>query len=151
MVTSPQDVTNPSSWAILLIDESFTVINKLTSRHAVLRSMFTLINNKAHLEEYVHSAVDPEIRIVHRQDSAISEKAMTKILRRPFDLENELPARWVILQDPEAYRVYIVGHHIVVDGQSMTIISREFLELLDNPEAKLPPATEFSTMHMAEV
>ncbi|KAK5678769.1 hypothetical protein LTS12_029396, partial [Elasticomyces elasticus] len=76
---------------------------------------------------------------------------MKQIIRQPFSLSNELPARWIILQDIDVYRVYLVGHHIVVDGQSMTIISKEFLELLDNPDTKLPSPTAFSAMHMIEV
>lgn len=113
--------------------------------------MFSTIDGKPHLEEYAADDVDPEVRIVYREASAVTEGAMTRILRKPFALQHELPARWVILQDSEAFRVYIVGHHIVVDGQSMTNISREFMELLDNPDAVLPPVVGFSTMHMTEV
>lgn len=113
--------------------------------------MFTMIDGKPHMEELPPDSVDPDVQIVHREKSAISEPAMTQILRKPFDLTQELPARWVVLQDAEAFRIYIVGHHIVTDGQSMTILSREFLEILNNPEVKLPSLPEFSSMHMAEV
>lgn len=99
--------------------------------------MVASIDGKPHLQEYLANAVDPDVRIVHREQCAISEKAMKEIIRQPFSLPNELPARWIILQDTDAYRVYLVGHHIVVDGQSMTIISKEFLELLDNPDKAL--------------
>ena len=128
-----------------------TVIHKLTERHAVLRCMIATIDGKPHLQEYLANAVDPDVCIVHREQSTISEKAMKQIIRQPFSLSNELPARCIILQDTEAYRVYLVGRHIVVDGQSMAIISEEFLELLDNPDTKLPPPTAFSAMHMIEV
>lgn len=113
--------------------------------------MFTLIDGKPNMEEYTVDDVNPEIRIVYREDSAIEERTMTQILRRPFALQHELPARWVILQDPEVFRVYITCHHIVVDGQSMTNISGEFVELLDNPETTLSPVVPFHTMHMTEV
>lgn len=128
-----------------------TVIHKLTERHAVLRCMIATVDGKPYLQEYLANAVDPDVRIVHREQCAISEKAMKQIIRQPFSLSNELPARWIILQDIDVYRVYLVGHHIVVDGQSMTIISKEFLELLDNPDTKLPSPTAFSAMHMIEV
>ena len=113
--------------------------------------MVASIDGKPHLQEYLANVVDPDVRIVHREQCAISEKAMKEIIRQPFSLSNELPARWIILQDTDAYRVYLVGHHIIVDGQSMTIISKEFLELLDNPDIKLPSPTAYSTMHMTEV
>ena len=128
-----------------------TVIRKITARHATLRSMFAVVDGKPHLEEYSADDVDPDVRIVYREESGVTEGAMTQILRRPFALQQELPARWVILQDSKAFRVYIVGHHIVVDGQSMTNISGEFMELLENPDAVLPPVVGFSTMHMTEV
>ncbi|KYK57278.1 amino acid adenylation domain protein [Drechmeria coniospora] len=112
--------------------------------------MFTVIDGKVHLEEYAPDDVNPEVRVVFRQDSAIAEEAMTRILRRPFSLRHELSARWVILQDAKAFRIYIVAHHIVMDGQAMTNISREFLALLDDPKEVLPSVVAFNTMHMAE-
>ncbi|KAM4066491.1 AMP-binding enzyme [Hirsutella rhossiliensis] len=132
------------------ITDILQVIHKLTARHAVLRSKIAVVDGKPHLEEYAAEDVDPEVRIVYRETSPIAEHAMTRILRTPFALQHQLPARWVILQDPRAFRVYIVGHHIVVDGQSMTNLSREFLELLEDPDAVLPPAVQFNAMHMAE-
>ncbi|KAM5343580.1 hypothetical protein ACJ41O_012117 [Fusarium nematophilum] len=75
---------------------------------------------------------------------------MTQILRRPFMLHRELPARWVIVRDVEVFRVYMVAHHIAVDGQSMSIISRTFLDLLDNPDMPLPPGLQFCNAHMME-
>ncbi|KJZ80421.1 hypothetical protein HIM_00271 [Hirsutella minnesotensis 3608] len=132
------------------ITDVLRVIHKVTARHAVLRSMITVFDGKAYFEEFAVGDVDPDVRIVYRETSAITEDAMTQVLRTPFALQRQLPAKWVILQDPKAFRAYLVGHHIVVDGQSMTNISREFLELLENPDAVLPSPVPFSTMHMAE-
>ncbi|KAH8706253.1 hypothetical protein BGZ61DRAFT_493214 [Ilyonectria robusta] len=149
-LTLEWDILHNRSGPKPTIDELLHVITKLTARHATLRSMFTLIDGKPNMEEYTVDDVNPEIRIVYREDSAIEERTMTQILRRPFALQHELPARWVILQDPEVFRVYITCHHIVVDGQSMTNISGEFVELLDNPETTLSPVVPFHTMHMIE-
>ncbi|KAK7432505.1 hypothetical protein QQZ08_001070 [Neonectria magnoliae] len=132
------------------LDELLQVIRKLTERHATLRSMFTVIDGKPNMEEYASDDLDPDVRIVYRESSAIGEQAMTQILRKPFALRDEPPARWLILQDKEAFRVYITCHHIVVDGQSMTNISREFIELLENPGTTLSPVVPFNDMHMAE-
>lgn len=77
--------------------------------------------------------------------------AVKELLHRPILLDQELPARWLILQAHEVFRVYVTGHHIIADGQSMSILSNEFLLLLDNLEVKLPPAMEFKNMHMMEV
>lgn len=109
------------------------------------------MQNKPHVVEYRAGSVDPEIRLVQRNKNTISQPTVTEILHRPILLDRELPARWVILQDPDTFRVYVVGHHIVVDGQSMSILSQEFLALLESPTASLPPATSFRDMHMMEV
>lgn len=94
--------------------------------------------------------MDPEIRIVLHQ-GILTEDSVKSILRRPFALTEELLARWVIVQDLELFRVYLVGHHINLDGQSMTILSKEFLDLLDGRDTSLPPTSEFKDMHMIEV
>lgn len=73
------------------------------------------------------------------------------MLNRPINLEKEPPVRWVILQDKEEFRVYCVSHHIAVDGHSMSILSKEFLSLLYEPECPLENAVEFKNMHMLEV
>lgn len=76
---------------------------------------------------------------------------MKKVLRQPFHLQHEIPARWVILQDSENFRVYIIAHHIVADGQAMSLISKEFIDMLNDPEVLLPSLADFSSMHMIEV
>ncbi|KAF4991222.1 hypothetical protein FDECE_14114 [Fusarium decemcellulare] len=106
------------------IKDILQVILKITARHAILRSLFTLIDGEPHVEEYEADDVDPDVRVVF--------------------------LRWVIVQDPEAFRVYIVTHHIAIDGQSMAIISREFLDLLNNPDVVLPLGAPFSNAHMKE-
>ena len=127
------------------------VISKLTNRHIVLRSMIKVVDNRPTLQEYTIDDVEANIQVIHRHDSAVSEPAMKRILRKPIDLSSELPARWVILKDAISFRLYLVGQHIAVDGQSMSIISKEFLDLLDNRDAKLGPVPDFGAMHMIEV
>lgn len=89
--------------------------------------------------------------MVYREASCVAEAQMKRMLRRPFDLQNELPARWLVLRDAKVLRVYLVGHHIVVDGASMSLISKEFLELMADMNTVLPPLADFSQMHMVEV
>ncbi|KAI0185232.1 amino acid adenylation domain protein [Xylaria flabelliformis] len=117
--------------------------------HNILKGECYLIR-KPFLQEFDANDVDPEIRVVYRDTSVISEAALTRILRRSFELQNELPARWVILQDAEVFRVYVTAHHIVADGQSMSIISKEFMDLLNDPVCTLPPLADFSSMQMIE-
>lgn len=127
-----------------------TVISKLNHRYAILRSTTALIDGRPHVREHAPETVDPEVRVVYRESRTVTNAEMKKQLRRPFDLVNEAPARWVILKDPKVFRVYLVAHHVVVDGASMSLISGEFLEVLRNPECSLPPLADFSRMHMLE-
>ncbi|KAI0397031.1 amino acid adenylation domain protein [Xylariaceae sp. FL0594] len=126
------------------------VIDRATHRYASLRSTVTVIDGKAHLQEFDAESVEPDIRIVHRRSSAVTEDAMKKVLRQPFHLQHDLPARWVVLQDSDNFRVYLTAHHIVADGQAMSLISKEFLDMLNDPEATLPSLPDFSSMHMIE-
>ncbi|KAJ2978579.1 hypothetical protein NQ176_g3735 [Zarea fungicola] len=67
----------------------------------------------------------------------VDNKRLQEALRRSIDLSSDFPIRWVVHQNltvikgnPEsAFTVYAVGHHIAVDGSSMSHVSRELLEL----------------------
>jgi hypothetical protein len=113
--------------------------------------MVTALDGRAQCKEFAAGTVDPEVQMVYRETTCVAEAQMKKMLRRPFDLQNELPARWLVLRDAKVLRVYLVGHHIVVDGASMSLISKEFLELVADVDAVLPPLADFSQMHMVEV
>lgn len=118
----------------------------------MLRSVVAVNDGgKAQVKQHGPEVIDPEIRVVYREASAVPEREVTKMLRRPFDLQSEPPARWLVLQDAQVFRVYLVGHHIVVDGSSMSLISREFLELIEDPERPMASLDDFSHMHMIEV
>ncbi len=106
---------------------------------------------KAQVRVHDPEVIDLEVRIVYREVTAVPEAEVTRMLRRPFDLQNEAPARWLILKDAQVLRVYLVGHHIVVDGTSMSLISGELLDLIGNSNKTLPSLAEFSQMHMIEV
>lgn len=117
----------------------------------MLRSVLAVHDGRAQIKQHGPEVLDPEIRVVYREASAVPEREVTKMLRRPFDLQSEPPARWLVLQDAQVFRVYLVGHHIVVDGSSMSLISREFLELVEDPERPMASLADFSHMHMIEV
>lgn len=111
----------------------------------------TVSNGRPQIKEHGPEILDPEVRVVYREATGVPESEVTKMLRRPFDLQNEPLARWLVLRDAEVFRVYLVGHHIVVDGSSMSLISREFLDLVEDMNKPLPPLADFSHMHMIEV
>ncbi|KAF2015411.1 acetyl-CoA synthetase-like protein [Aaosphaeria arxii CBS 175.79] len=128
----------------------FDVIHTLTKRHPNLRSTFVEVDNKPHIQEFDAGATVPDIRILYRPDATLTEPLVTPTLRRPFDLRNEFSVRWIILKAGGSLRIYLVSHHIMVDGQSMSMISREFMDLLQDPAVQLPQLAPFSSMHMIE-
>lgn len=93
----------------------------------------------------------PQVLVVYRKGSAVSETSLRSVLRHSFDLRNEFSALWVILQDSVNFRVYLVSHHIMLDGQSMSLLSEQFFALLEDEKADLDTGAKFSSMHMMEV
>lgn len=77
---------------------------------------------------------------------------VSSALRESFDLSVEFPVRWVILQKFSTsnglikthYDLYIVGHHIAVDGSSMSYLSQCILQQLD-PQLDQSVVTETSS------
>lgn len=67
---------------------------------------------------------------------------LQEALRRSLNLSTEFPVRWIIHQSftvangslKSAYTLYAMGHHIAVDGSSMSHLSREILQLLSGEE-----------------
>lgn len=71
---------------------------------------------------------DQEIHVL------MNDAQLYEALRKPFQLSSESPVRWVVqmkLQPGSArstYTVYAAGHHIGVDGASMSVLSNQLLE-----------------------
>ncbi len=81
----------------------------------------------------------------------ISDEAKLAMeLRQPFDLSTQFPMRWIIQPRfvvtngnlKTAYTVYAVGHHIAMDGSSMSHLSKQLLELASAGEPSELSVTE---------
>jgi len=105
---------------------------------------------KASVAELDPQTIKPSVRVLYEGSFSIEEDAVRAVLRQPFNLQIEPPVRWVILQDASGLRVFLVAHHIAVDGTSMSILSREFLDLLDDQALILPPPVDFSRVHVTD-
>ncbi len=90
---------------------------------------------KAYMAVQTSKMARPEIEIVHQAQSSGFNPAW----RRGFDLSKQFPVRWIISMDYSAreqsltgpsYTLYAVGHHIAVDGVSMSMLSKELLQSL---------------------
>ncbi|KAL1924342.1 uncharacterized protein VTP21DRAFT_7377 [Calcarisporiella thermophila] len=125
-----------------LFGRIFWVIRSLVRRHGILRSLFyddpkTL---KCFVKEF---SPDDNIPSIQVYPTALPQQDLTKLIRVPFKLEKEFPVRFLISHDPDASTVrstaiYIVGHHIALDGISFSLLSREFWAFLESDHPSLP-------------
>ncbi|RAR05690.1 non-ribosomal peptide synthetase [Stemphylium lycopersici] len=130
---------NPSLERIL------QVIQILGKNHQMLRTTFHLDGD---------NQVNRPFMSVHSQDTSIQrfeiindEAKLSSSLRRGFDLSAEFAVRWVIHHSVSfeggniqtKCRLFAIGHHIAVDGFSLSILSKEILRLLET-QAEQPVA-----------
>ena len=104
--------------------------------------------------EYSPATSCPVIRFISKPKNGNADARMIKnAVRQPFDLRNEESVRWVIVERPDSrIQLYLVAHHITVDGTSMSLLSTELLKLFkEEPLDSLDACTSFSQMHLSEV
>ena len=105
-------------------------------QHDMLRSTFHIDSNAQDMSQSymaIHDAAGSSQNVQIISD----ETKLAEELRQPFNLSTEFPIKWVIQpnftvvngQLKTAYTVYAVGHHIGVDGSSMSELSKQLLEL----------------------
>lgn len=79
---------------------------------------------------------------VQEIEVVLDESKLQEALRRPFQLSHQSPVRWVVLIKvslaggvvQQSHTVFAAGHHIGVDGTSMSVLSSELLEALEAGE-----------------
>ncbi|KAH9429665.1 Hybrid PKS-NRPS synthetase tas1 [Pyricularia oryzae] len=116
----------------LSLDKIIQVIRGLGKQHAMLRTTFHVDTDTDDMSKSymaVHDdSWDQEIHVL------MNDAQLYEALRKPFQLSSESPVRWVVqmkLQPGSArstYTVYAAGHHIGVDGASMSVLSNQLLE-----------------------
>ncbi|NEE35558.1 amino acid adenylation domain-containing protein, partial [Streptomyces sp. SID7982] len=101
----------------------------LVARHEALRTTFTAVDGQG--TQVVHAAMDVPVRTA----SAATDEALDALLRAetavPFDLRTGplLRVLLVATAEPDTHTLLLVMHHIVTDGWSMGIITRELSAL----------------------
>lgn len=82
----------------------------------------------------------------------IPEERIGQYLHEPFDLEHEFPVRWYVIEQASSKLLYLVSHHIALDGGSMSTLSSELFDILGTKyHAPDRPSESFSRAHLAEV
>ena len=124
-------------------------VYSLLDRHEVLRTVFKE-DGTGTVKQWVLSAEELKLDIQHIDFSGHphkQEQLLTYIKEdsfRPFDLEKGPLIRVALIRmDEQAYVFYFNIHHIISDGYSMEILSKEMLAFYEahrvNKQAKLSP------------
>ena len=136
--------------------KAVVAINTLTYRHSILRSTFHNANkyqSKPFIAEWDASAT-PILQIITKSNNPRADAKVNSLLRTAVDLSSTFAVRWLIVINAGGTELFLVSHHIALDGGSMSHLSKELLYLLD-VKKDLQPALcnreSFSRAHMLEV
>lgn len=126
-------------WTSRTYENTSQVINDLAQQHDMLRTTFHFDHASGDISQSymaVHTTGSDSFQnfeIVQEQASLVAA------LRRSFNLSSQFPVRWVIMQKMSmdnhgalqiGYDLYVVGHHIAIDGASMSYLSQCILQQL---------------------
>jgi hypothetical protein len=128
----------------------------------MLRSTFHDANKsqaKPFVVEWDPNFATAVLRIVTKPNSPQAEAKLQSVLRNAVGLSSNFAVRWVVVLGAAETELYLVSHHIALDGGSMSQLSKQFIELLEiKPDSTtgsvdaLEISTEsFSRAHMLEV
>ena len=89
-----------------------------------------------------------------KSNNTRADAKVNSLLRTAVDLSSTFAVRWLIVINAEGTELFLVSHHIALDGGSMSHLSKELLYFLD-VKKDLQPALfnreSFSRAHMLEV
>ncbi|MBO0996141.1 condensation domain-containing protein, partial [Bacillus sp. SD088] len=111
---------------------------QLSARHEALRTTFTVVDGES--VQQIASALPIEVEWSEHEslDEAQAQAAFTDFVR-PFDLAHGPLFRVKVLQGPTNSYLFFDMHHIISDGESINILTKEFSELYNGVE--LAPLT----------
>ncbi|MFK7934174.1 MAG: aminotransferase class III-fold pyridoxal phosphate-dependent enzyme, partial [Saprospiraceae bacterium] len=110
----------------------FTAIQLLINRHEALR---TTINTDGKSQQILRERPLPIDHIdLSNEKEADREMALAnyrvETMERAFDLQNDHLSRWKLFKlDADEYILFLTVHHIICDGWSLGILTRELGEL----------------------
>lgn len=99
----------------------------------MLRSTFHCadkIHSRPFIAERDPALASPVIQIVTKSIGPQAETKVRSLLRTAVDLSTVFAVRWLAVVGTEDTELYLVSHHIALDGKSMSQLSKEFWELL---------------------
>lgn len=147
-----QSVYNlPSAFRLkghLAVETLFDAINLVVKRHDSLRTSFRIVNNQP--VQIVTTEIELQLSITEFEifDGSDREQQLrehlVKLASIPFDLQRDLLFRVELLKLSEGeYVLFLMTHHTISDGTSMTVlineIAKTYSNLKNNPTYISPP------------
>jgi fengycin family lipopeptide synthetase D len=125
------------------------IFNQLIKRHECLRISFELIDGELIQKVHDEALITSEFYQVPEEEAEMMVYGFIK----PFNLANAPLMRVGLIKTAEANHILMIDmHHIITDGLSIVILSKEFLTLYEDKE--LPPLriqyTDFSEWQNGE-
>ncbi|MCP4155965.1 MAG: amino acid adenylation domain-containing protein, partial [bacterium] len=112
-----------------------SIFSRLIQRHEALRTSFFMAGDQP--VQKVHRSVEFSVETFSVEDEKGSEAIISAFIR-PFDLSSAPLLRVGVIRPEGRIKILMVDiHHIVSDGVSVAILTREFGDLLEGK--KLPP------------
>ncbi len=110
------------------LEEAF---NKLIQRHEALRTSFEVIDGEP--VQVVHKEISFEIEYTEADEEKAGEIATVFV--KAFNLSKAPLIRVVLVKINDKEHILMIDkHHIISDGVSMGILTKEFIELYDDKE-----------------
>lgn len=108
-------------------------LEQVIERHEIYRTRFRVLNGET--VQFIEDKANIDFTVIHHHGSVDIEKLMSDFVR-PFDLENDVLIRIrVIVCGDESY-LLIDTHHIVSDGTSIQLFTKEMCELYNGGTLK---------------
>ena len=119
-------------------------LGEIVRRHAILRTVFQ--NTENGVQQFVQGADGFELPLIDVADEgngSALERTLQSACRKPFDLATEPGLRAQLLRindDAQRHVLLLVLHHIVSDGWSMEVLTRELSALYETYSQNAVPA-----------
>ncbi|MFF4097779.1 amino acid adenylation domain-containing protein, partial [Streptomyces sp. NPDC001834] len=107
-----------------------TAVTALVARHEALRTTFGAADGRGGTQ-HVHDTVDVPVRTLRATSENAHERALRAEAAQPFDLRTGPLLRVLLVEraDQSQYTLMLTMHHIITDGWSMGVITRELSAL----------------------
>lgn len=132
-------------------------VKTLIRRYEILRTNFIEVNNRPYQKVADFDDTALVIAGVEVPDGAVDERIAT-LINQPFDLAQDLLLRiWVIMTPGKEDTLLFCTHHLIMDGLSLEIFIREFVNSYNEGSAAPEPLrfqfkdySEWANRHYAE-